>query len=401
MINGARQVGKSTLVETINKQGIIDHYVTLDDIENLESARTDPDGFISQFEGSIAIDEVQKAPDLLRAIKRSIDKKRIPGRFLLTGSANILSYPGVVESMAGRMDIIPLEGLNLAEISDKEKPSHFLEDLFSGSDISELARKWNKELSHKEPIEKNQLLEMLFFGGYPDVALKKNVKFRHRWFSSYQSAYIERDVRNLSRLLDITSFAKLYKLLGLRTGNILNHADIGRLSQLDLKTVSRYIEILEITFQLNLLKPWFSNDGKKYVKSPKVYLNDSGQATYLAGIDDPKHLATHPSLGAIFETWIWAELRKLMSMSHGIDPYFYRTYQGQEVDFLLMKGTTIWGIECKWANSIKKDDFNSLIKMIESFNGKAAGVVFYTGKNVVPLADNLIGIPISLLNSVS
>lgn len=397
LVNGARQVGKSTLVEILTEQKIINHYVTLDDIDNLESATLDPDGFIAQFEGSLAIDEVQKAPDLLRAIKKSIDQKKTPGRFLLTGSANILSYPGVVESLAGRMDIIALEGLSLGEICLREEQSHFLDDLFSGDDMSVLSKKWNKKLADVGPIEKKQLLEIMFFGGYPDVGLKKNLRFRDRWFSSYQSSYIERDVRNLSRFLDIISFAKLYKLLGLRTGNLLNHADIGNQSKLDYRTVSRYIEILELTFQLNLLRPWFSNEEKRYVKSPKVYVNDSGQAVFLSGIDDPEHLATHPGLGAIFETWIWSELRKLMSMSYGIDPYFYRTYQGEEVDFLLMKGSTVWGIECKWSSSVKKDDFNALANMIKSFDGKARGLVFFLGKNIVPISDNLIGVPINLL----
>lgn len=397
LLNGARQVGKSTLAEEICDKKIIDHYLTLDDIENLESARSDPDGFINQFEGSIAIDEVQKAPDLLRAIKRSIDKKRTPGRFLLTGSANILSYPGVIESMAGRMDIISLEGLSLGEILQCTKPSEFIEDLFAGKDIASLTKKWNRILANKKTIKKKQLLDIVFFGGYPEVALKNNLRFRDRWFSSYQSAYIERDVRNLSRLLDITSFSKLYKLLGLTTGNLMNLAEVGSQAKLDVRTASRYIEILELTFQLNLLKPWFPNDQKKYVKSPKIYVHDSGQAAYLSGINDPEHLLKHPSLGAIFETWVWSELRKLIAINHGIDSYFYRTYQGQEVDFLLTRGTRRWGIECKWADGITKNDFKGLKNMIEDFDDEASGIVFYTGKNIVPFSDKLIGVPLNIL----
>lgn len=394
LLNGARQVGKSTLAEEICGMGVIDHYLTLDDIGSLESAQSDPDGFINQFEGSIAIDEIQRVPDLLRAIKRSIDKNKSPGRFLLTGSANILSYPGVVESMAGRIDIISLEGLSLGEVYAQPNPSSFIEDLFSGQDLEAISKKWNKELAKKEPINRKDLLDIVFFGSYPDVAIKKNLRFRDRWFSSYQTAYIERDVRNLSHLLDITSFSKLYKLLGLTTGNLMNHAEIGTQTKLDVRTVSRYIEILEITFQLNLLKPWFSNEHKKYVKSPKVYVNDSGQAAYLSGINTPEHLGKHPSLGAIFETWVWSELRKLISISHGIDSYFYRTYQGQEVDFLLIRGTTRWGLECKWSERVTKSDLTGLRSMIDAFDGQASGIILYSGKNIIPFEENLIAVPI-------
>lgn len=397
LINGALQVGKSTLALMLKESGIIDYYVTLDDIGNWESARNDPDGFINQFKGSLAIDEVQRVPDLMRAIKKSIDEDRRPGRFLLTGSANILSYPGVNESMAGRTDIIAMEGLSLGEILSFPTPSSFIEDLFSCENLSQLAQKWNQTLAQRPLIEKTDLLDLIFFGSYPEVAIKKNIRFRDRWFSAYQSSYIERDVRNLSHLLDIISFAKLYNLLGLNTGNLVNLSELGIEAKLDHRTVTRYIEILELTFQLNLLKPWYSNDRKKYVKAPKVFTNDSGQACYLQGISDPKHLATHPALGALFETWAWSEIRKSLCLSHGVASYFYRTYLGQEVDFLLKRGSTVWGIECKWSENINKDDFKSLRSMIESIGENAYGLILYTGKTILPFSDKLMAVPISLL----
>lgn len=251
LINGARQVGKSTLADQLKKEGLIDYYITLDDIGHLESARNDPDGFINQFEGSLAIDEVQRAPDLLRAIKKSIDQNRQPGRFLLTGSANILSYPGVTESMAGRMDIISIEGLSSSEIQLNPQAPTFIEDLFSGMSLSDLAKKWNKQLKSKPEVSRTDLLNFIFFGGYPNIVVNRNLRFRNRWFSAYQTAYIERDVRNLTHLIDIISFAKLYKLLALNTGNLVNYSELSIEAQLDHRTVTRYVEILELTFQLN------------------------------------------------------------------------------------------------------------------------------------------------------
>lgn len=397
LINGARQVGKSTLALMLKENGIIEYYVTLDDIGTWESARNDPDGFINQFKGSLAIDELQRVPDLMRAIKKSIDEDRRPGRFLLTGSANILSYPGVNESMAGRTDIIAIEGLSLGEILSYPRPLSFIEDLFSCENLSQIAQKWNQTLALRPVIEKAELLDFIFFGSYPEVAIKKNIRFRDRWFSSYQSSYIERDVRNLTQLQDIISFAKLYTLLGLNTGNLVNLSELGMEAKLDHRTVTRYVEILELTFQLNLLKPWYSNDRKKYVKTPKVFVNDSGQACYLQGISDPKHLANHPALGALFETWVWSEIRKMLTLTSGIQSYFYRTYQGQEVDFLLSRGSTFWGIETKWSENINKSDFKSLTHMIESMGQKAYGLILYTGKTILPFSDKLMAVPISLL----
>ena len=250
LINGARQVGKSTLVQQLVKEGVVKEYVSLDDLNFLEIAQNNPKGFIEQFKESVAIDEIQRAPNLLPALKKYIDENRIPGRFLLTGSANLLSVPGVSESLAGRLDIMTLEGLSVGEVIGQSKPSSFIEDLFSGACFSELASKWKEELQNKPYIKKEQIIEYIYYGGFPEVLLKKNPYFRTRWFSSYHTAYIERDVRDLSRILDIVSFGKLFKLLGLQTGNLVNYKTLGIESKLDQRTVSRYIEILEITFQI-------------------------------------------------------------------------------------------------------------------------------------------------------
>ncbi len=397
LLNGARQVGKSTLAHQLQKIGIIDRYVTLDDLTVLRAAHTDPDGFLQQFQGSVAIDEVQRAPDLLRAIKKRIDEDRHPGRFLLTGSANVLSYPGVSESLAGRVDIIRLEGLSVGELYRQEKPSSFISDLFSGSSAYELVNHWNKILKNKPFIPKNDLSSLIYFGGFPDVTLKKDIRFRNRWFSSYETAYIDKDVRDLNRFLDIVSFSKLFHLAGLQTGSLLNQKNLSIEVGLDQRTVSRYLEILEITFQVHTLTPWFANTRKRLIKTPKVYTNDSGQASYLMGISSPDNLISHPSFGGLLETWAWSEIRKLLSITAGIECSFYRTHLGKEVDFLLSHGMIHWGIECKASTNVSLKDCRGLTDMIEAIGPNTKGIILYAGDEVVSFADNIIAVPFRIL----
>ncbi len=397
LLNGARQVGKSTLAHQLQKTGVIDRYVTLDDLTTLRVALVDPDGFLQQFQGPVAIDEIQRAPDLLRAVKKRIDEDRKPGQFLLTGSANVLSYPGVSESLAGRVDIIPLEGLSLGELYRQEKPSSLISDLFSGTSLYDLAHHWNKSLENKPALTQQDLSSFIYFGGFPDVALKRDIRFRDRWFSSYETAYIDKDVKDLSRFLDVVSFSKLFHLAGLQTGNLLNQRTLSVEMGLDQRTVARYFEILEMTFQVQTLTPWFSNIRKRLIKTPKIYANDSGQASYLMGIASPDHLMTHPGFGALLETWVWAEIRKLLSMTAGIERHFYRTHLGKEVDFLLNQGMNYWGIECKASTSVSLADCKGITDMIEAIGPQAKGMILYAGSEVIVFSDRIIAVPLRIL----
>lgn len=396
LLNGARQAGKSTLAEQLLAEGIVRTCVSLDEIEHLEMARSNPDGFIAQFELPLAIDEIQRAPGLMRALKKAIDSAKTPGRFLLTGSANVLSHPDVTESLAGRMDIISLDGLSLAEQWEQSLSSIFLEDLLSAQNTVDLSKKWNKYLAKKPSLDRKQLLEHIFYGGYPRVWTERTERFRGHWFSSYQTAYIERDVRDLSRLLDITAFAKLYKLIGLNSSKQLNLKELGCDAKLDHRTVMRYLEILEMTFQVTTLQPWHRTQGKSLVKKPKLYINDSGQACYLSGVNQLQSLAEHPSLGALFETWVFSELRKLLAHTYGVDIYFYRTSSGHEVDFVLSQGRMLRGIECKWTDHIQSKDFKALKNWVESAPKDALGVLLYTGDVIVPISDQVIGVPVRM-----
>ena len=396
LINGARQVGKSTLAHQLINFGFAERYVTLDDITTLQAAREDPDSFVRQFgEQRVAIDEIQRVPDLMRALKKTIDEDRRPGRFILTGSANILSYPEVSESLAGRVDIIPLEGLSLGELYNQEDPSPFFNDLFSGSSFQEIARTWTARNQHT--ISKKDLLKRVLFGGFPEVALKQQERFKDRWFSSYISAYIDKDVRDLTRLVDVTSFNKVFRLASLQTGNLLNIKTLSMEIGLDQRTVNRYLDILAITFQNQLLLPWFSNTRKRLLKTPKIYATDSATACYVMGIHSEEQLEKHPHLGALLETWIFAELRKLLALTTGIEKSFYRTHQGKEVDFVFMKGNHCVAVECKASSQVSRSDFKGMDDLTEALGSEIKGIVMYCGHEIVLFSDTLMAVPYHVL----
>ena len=397
LVNGARQVGKSTLIQQLKDSGIVKEYITLDDLSTLEVARTNPEGLISRFTQSVAIDEIQRAPELLIAIKKSIDSDRNPGRFLLTGSANILSLPAVKESLAGRMDIITLEGLSIGELLNQPVASSFVEDLFSGLPNETLMEKWQQDIQTKPRINTKELSELIFYGGFPEIALKKDPYFATRWFSAYQTAYVERDVRDLNRLLDVVSFGKLFRLVGLQSGSLMNVKSLCTEVGLDQRTVARYLEILEITFQMHQLHPWFSNIRKRLIKTPKMYMNDSGQMTYLEGIGQPDALLDHHQWGHLAETWVWSEIRKLLHLSSGIQSFFYRTHLGKEVDFLLTKGSTIWGIEFKATETLTHQHSAGLEDMQSGLGRNARGVILYLGDTILPFSECLIAVPLRML----
>ena len=399
MIIGARQVGKSTLAQQLVNEGVVERYDSLDDLTTLEAARLDPDGFLHRYHNvsSVALDEIQRVPDLLRALKKSIDENRRAGRFLLTGSANILTYPGVTESLAGRMDIIHLEGFSVSELHQEARGSAFIDHLFVADPIEKVSTYCETILKHKSVLSKMQLRELIFYGGFPEIALSRSATFSERWFSAYQTAYIERDVRDLTKLLDVIPFSKLLRLAGLRTANLLNVKNLGADVGIDQRTVSRYLHLLEITFQANQLTPWHTSQRKRLVKTPKFYLNDSGFACFLHGMTNPQQLETYPQLGALFETWAWAELRKLLASTAGISTSFYRTHQGREVDFVLEKGQCRWGIEIKWTHSVTKSDFAGLIDMQEAMGENAFGIIFYMGNSLTHFSKKLLAAPLTCL----
>lgn len=397
LIIGARQVGKSTLVQQVAAERKI-HYVTLDDLTTLTAISADADGFLGNFASQrVALDEIQRAPDLMRALKREIDRDRQPGRFLLTGSANILAHPQVTESLAGRMDVIHLEGLSANELQGNlfEKP--LVELLLAEMPEHEWMTTLQSRYQQVVIKSRQDWLNSIYFGQFPASILHQQVERTRRWISAYETSYIERDVRDLSKQIDVLPFRHLFHLCGLRTGNLVNLHQLGTEVSLDQRTISRYLGLLELTFQVSRLAPWFTNSAKKLVKSPKIYVNDSSFGCHMMGLDSPAHLAQSPMLGSLLETWVFSELRAQIARCSQINIYFYRSHQGTEVDFVLTRGLRTCGIEVKWSSQVEMKDFRGLVDFRSPFTTPPRGIILYTGDTIIPFGNGLYAVPLSAL----
>ncbi len=396
LLLGARQIGKSTLAQHLVSNKILHHYATLDDLSTLSSATMDPDGFIHQFSESVALDEIQRAPDLMRALKKNIDVNKEKGRFLLTGSANILAHPQVSESLAGRMDVFILEGFSAAELRKLEAPK-FCQKL-----LQEPLENFKSFLNTLQKtaclFTTENLTESIFFGGYPEIALSKNPAFRERYFQAYQTIYIEKDVRDLARSIDIVQFGTLAKLLLTHSGQLLNINNLGNDLGLDKRTIKRYVELMEITFQTIQLPPWHRSSIKRLIKTPKVYARDSGLMSFMQRIHQPKDIPETTAFGMLLETFFFSELRKQTQLIPGVTHSFYRTHAGKEVDFVIDYGNRLFGIELKASSSVNASDFNGLKDLQEANKGLLDfGMILYQGNEMVYFAENLAAIPMKYL----
>lgn len=395
LLLGARQIGKSTLAQELISQKILDQYVTLDDLTTLSAFKADPDGTLASFTNRIALDEIQRVPDLMRALKKNIDENRQNGRFLLTGSANVLSHPNVTESLTGRLDIFILEGLGIAELNNRPNPKA-LKILLQES--VENFKNYLSQLAKSPIIPKliqADLWEAVFFGHYPEVALAKNIHFKERYFQAYQTTYIEKDVRDLSKGIDIVQFAQVAKALMLQSGSLINMNNLANDLQLDQRTIKRYAELLEATFQIVFLQPWSRNTLKKIIKTPKVYAKDSGFMSFTHRVLSPDKLPESSCFGKALETFVFTELRKQTQMIPGTSTYFYRTHLGKEVDFVLEYGEKLIGLELKTAASVNAKDFAGLQDLEEANHGKLElGIVLYQGTEVLPFGKNKLAVPL-------
>jgi uncharacterized protein len=395
LLLGARQIGKSTLAKSLIEEGLLDQYVTLDDFTTLAAFKADPDGALAEFSKRIVLDEIQRVPDLMRALKKNIDENRQKGRFLLTGSANVLSHREVTESLTGRLDILTLEGFGVTDVRKIPLPQGLkilLQESVEAFKEHLLKQDTNENIRTFRPEE---LLEAIFFGGYPEVVLSQNARFKERYFQAYQTTYIEKDVRDLSKGVDIVQFAQVAKVLLIQSGGLINMASVSNDLQIDQRTIKRYAELMDFTFQLLFLPPWSRNAIKKLIKTPKVYARDSGMMTFMHRILSPQEIPHSRHAGEALETFFFMELRKQIQMIPGTTIYFYRTHAGKEVDFVLEYGQKLVGIELKAASSVSLKDFSGLIDLEEANQGKLElGIVLYQGNEVRSFAKNKMAIPL-------
>jgi uncharacterized protein len=386
LLNGARQTGKTTLAQAM-AEGTGARYFTLDDAATLSLAAGDPAGFIRNLSGPVIIDEIQKAPDLFPAIKLAVDRDRQPGRFLLTGSANVLTLPRLSESLAGRMEIIPLFPFSAGELEGVVEG--FLPRLFAGV------------LGQAAPLgAKTDIAARLVRGGYPEATQRQGAERRAAWFASYISTILQRDVRDLARVDALHSLPNLLKLLAARASGLLNLADVGRDLGLPHTTLTRYLALLETVFLVHRLPAWAPNLGQRLVKAPKLHLVDCGLACHLLGAEARRLSEDRPLLGRLLESFVVGELRKQASWT---DPrtalYHFRAATGSEVDMVLERPDgSVAAIEVKASATVDASAFAAL-KVLRDQLGDSfrSGVVLYLGDQVLPFGDKLWLLPVSML----
>lgn len=387
LINGARQSGKSTLTQSV-ADALRFRYLTLDDRVILAAARNDPTGFVAGLSGPVVIDEIQRAPELFLDIKAAVDRDRKPGRFLLTGSANVLLLPQLADSLAGRMEILQLWPLSGGEIAG-DAGWNRAEWLFDGEIAS----------CTLPPCERETLIGTLLSGGFPEAVARSGAKRRAAWFESYLQTVLQRDVRELANLEQLTEVPHLLQLLATRSASLLNQAELSRATRLTQTTLKRYLALLETLFLVVRIPAWARNPGKRLVKSPKVFLPDTGLLAWLMDYSQEK-LAALPGLpGHLVETFVACELLKHLAFSErGLSLWHYRTPADIEVDFVLEDRLgRLTGIEVKASASIDGADFKGLRHLQETEPETfQRGIVLYAGREVVPFSERLFAVPLSL-----
>ena len=377
LLSGPRQVGKSTL-----SMKYFDNYLLLDDITLREAAKEDPTSFIENSQKPLCLDEIQKVPELFETIKIYIDKNRKNGTFLLTGSASVLDMKNIGDTLAGRVIELPLWPLSSKEINNK---SDNVIDLLI-----------HKNFKNHEKIDSSEIIKSILNGGYPEAIKIKKEKLKHYWFASYISTYIERDVRDLGEIRNLSNFIKLFNLLAPRSANIFRINELSNSSGLSEATVSNYLSLLEMVYQIKRVPPFSANFSKRFIKSPKVYFTDSGMLSHLFNIYTQNDFYTNPHKGEIVETYVFSELNKHISYTaQNVKLYHYRTTDKKEIDFILEYGQKLIAIEVKSSSKVTKDDFKHIRDLQNKSKDFDYGIVFYMGKEVLSFGQDLYAIPLS------
>ncbi len=383
---GPRQSGKSTLVQSLTPART---YVTLDDDQTLHAAQDDPTSFIAGLSGRVTIDEVQRAPGLILAIKAAVDRDRKPGRVLLTGSADLLLLPKVGDSLAGRIEFVHLHPL--AESEKERKPGGLLRAFLDGKLATRI------RATATPPLQ--EIGERVVRGGYP-AALERSAERARQWHRQYVRSVLERDVADVARVRGTAELQKLVELLALRTANLLNVSAFSTEIGIRRETVEQYLLVLERLFLLRRVPAWHRNQSKRLVKTPKMHLADSGLSATLAGLDASDWTGHRDRFGHLLETFV---VQQFFAQAGWTDPdlrfWHYRDKDQVEVDLVITRGRKTWGVEVKAAASVTASDGRGLRRLADQcgkdFQG---GMVLYAGLNTVTVGDpSILAVPLTEL----
>ena len=383
VLTGPRQSGKTTLL----KHAFSDRfrYVSLEAPDVREAAAADPRGFLALHRPPVIFDEVQHAAGLLPYIQEEIDANRHKtGQFVLTGSQNLLLAKKVTESLAGRAAM-----LRLLPLSRREAEGH---------PSARLAWERKRTLAPRQSHIFGHLWRSFLRGSYPELAARPD-RDHILWHASYVQTYLERDVRTLRQVGSLTQFQSFLRVLAVRSAQLLNLSDVSRDLGVAVNTIKAWLSVLEATYQVIVLRPYYANVGKRLVKSPKVYFADVGTLCYLSGLKDPEHAAAGPMGGAIMETAVLSEI--LRTLTHrGLEPnvYFWRTAAGTEVDFVVDTGTGIVPIEVKLSATPNARMASSIVRLQTDLPGVVQpGFVVHPGDVRLPIRPGVTALPFASL----
>jgi hypothetical protein len=387
MLLGPRQAGKSTLVKTIAAGPHPARYVSLDDLRTLAAAREDPVGFVADG-GPLIIDEIQRAPELLLPIKAAIDDDRRPGRFILTGSAQVMLLPQVSESLAGRIEMRTLWPFSQAE----------LEGVAGGAIEWLLGEAGRPPESSATP--RKELVERLTRGGFPEAVARADDR-REDWLAAYLTAIVQRDLRDLANIERLAEMPDLLASLAARVRAPLNKVEVSSSIGVPRTSIDRYLTLLEHVFLVRRLPAWHTNQIKQITKAPKLLISDSGLLAHLLRADRRRLAADNSLLGPVLECFVGMELAKQLAASPVRASLLHmRTATGAEVDFVVQGADgRIAGVEVKTSATVRRDDFKHLATLRDRLaEGRfVRGVVLYPGSERLSFGERLEAWPLSTL----
>lgn len=376
VITGPRQSGKTTLLKQVF--GKTHKYVSLEDPDKRLRAKEDPLAFLEQYQPPVILDEIQYVPELLSYIKTRIDEDRTPGNWLLSGSQNFVLMESVGQSLAGRAAILTLLPFSLAEQLNQAQNSLNIHD-------------WLSHLKTSQPsaLQLN-VADWILLGNYPEPSTNPTVD-RKLWCNSYISTYLERDVRNMTQVGDLNQFERFLKMCAIQTGQILNLSELARDIGINVSTAKRWLSLLEASYQVYLLYPYFNNHGKRLIKSPKLYFSDTALATFLLGIHDAETLLNSPYFGHIFETAVINDCRKRF-LNFGDNPalYYMKTRDGLEVDLVIEDSQKVFLFEIKSAVTITSKFIVSLQKAQRDWDAVAQANIISRSKDNFLVTKNIM-----------
>lgn len=385
LIHGPRQSGKTTLARSVGENRGY-RYVSFDDDATRAAAKADPVGFVARLSAKSILDEVQRVPEIFTSLKATIDARRTAGRFILTGSANVLFVPDLADSLAGRMGILRLHPLVQCEI-ENVRP-RFLDELLRGRFRTALSEPLGRDLTRR-----------VADGGYPAAVARREPARRRAWYRDYVDTQIQRDVRDLSRVRSLDTLPKLLRLVASHTARLINVADLAAPFELTRQTIHEHVTLLERVFLVERLPPWHVNQMSRLVKRPKLHMGDTGVACALLGLDAVRLEEDRATLGAMLESFVLQELRRQASCrADPIDFFHFRDRDDFEVDIVLEGEGVVAGVEVKAAATVRDADLRGLRKLQGAVGSRfGAGVVLYDGGATIRFGDSLFAVPVRRL----